>query len=105
MLATVSELSMFQSKALKLQEEKDKKEDKLEVAIQRLEQGEPPTEECEREWERIEKNRERRTMDEETRKQRKRLEKQLPLMGVKTHAIPRPNAYMRPDLEISRPYG
>jgi chromosome segregation ATPase len=44
MLATVSELSMFQSKALKLQEEKDRKEEILEIANQRLMQGEPPTE-------------------------------------------------------------
>lgn len=43
MLATVSELSMFQSKALKLQQEKDEKEKVLEFAIQRLERGEPPT--------------------------------------------------------------
>jgi len=26
-------------------------------------------------------------------------------MGVKTTAVPRPNSYMRIDLEIPRPYG
>lgn len=105
MLATVSELSMFQSKALKLQEEKDRKEDILEVAVQRLDQGEPPTDDCEREWDRMEKNRDRQLQENEIRRQRKQLEKQLPLMGVKTHAVPRPNNYMRPDLDIPRPYG
>jgi chromosome segregation ATPase len=105
MLATVSELSMFQSKALKLQEEKDRKEDILESSIQRLEQGEPPTDDCEREWDRMEKNRDRQLQENEIRRQRKQLEKQLPLMGVKTHAVPRPNNYMRPDLDIPRPYG
>jgi len=105
MLATVSELSMFQSKALKLQEEKDKKEDILELAEQRLENGEPPTEDCEIEWERMEKNRVRRIEEGAKRMQRKELERQLPMMGVKTHAVPRPNNYMRVDLEIPRPYG
>ena len=36
MLATVSELSMFQSKALKMQQEKDEKERIIEQAMQRL---------------------------------------------------------------------
>ena len=36
MLATVSELSMFQSKALKMQQEKDEKERIIEEAMQRL---------------------------------------------------------------------
>lgn len=105
MLATVSELSMFQSKALKLQQEKDEKESVLEQAQRRLEQGAPPTDDCEREWERIERNRDRRSKEEEARRQRKQLEMQLPHMGVKTTAIPRPNSYMRPDLDIPRPYG
>lgn len=105
MLATVSELSMFQSKALKLQQEKDEKEKVLEFAIQRLERGEPPTDDCERDWDRMQKNRDRRDKEEDSRRQRKQLEMQLPLMGVKTHAIPRPNSYMRPDLDIPRPYG
>ena len=50
MLATVSELSMFQSKALKLQHEKDEKEQILDQAMLRLEQGLPPTEDSERDW-------------------------------------------------------
>lgn len=44
MLATVSELSMFQSKALKLQQEKEDKERVIEEAMQRLNSGLPPTE-------------------------------------------------------------
>jgi hypothetical protein len=43
MLATVSELSMFQSKALKLQQEKEEKEAVLESAMLNLEQGLAPT--------------------------------------------------------------
>ena len=39
MLATVSELSMSQSKALKLQQEKEEKDQVLELALQNLDQG------------------------------------------------------------------
>mmetsp|Transcript_24166 Transcript_24166/g.21472 ORF Transcript_24166/g.21472 Transcript_24166/m.21472 type:complete len:81 (+) Transcript_24166:191-433(+) len=53
----------------------------------------------------MEKNRVRRGEEGDKRRQRKELERQLPMMGVKTHAVPRPNNYMRPDLEIPRPYG
>lgn len=60
MLATVSELSMFQSKALKLQQEKDEKEDMLGESTQRLENGLPPTDDCEKDWERMERNKLRR---------------------------------------------
>ena len=52
MLATVSELSMFQSKALKLQQEKEEKEAILETALQNLDNGMPPTEDAEMEWQR-----------------------------------------------------
>ena len=50
MLATVSELSMFQSKALKLQQEKEEKEKLLENAVQRMENGMPPTDTVDSEW-------------------------------------------------------
>jgi len=41
----------------------------------------------------------------ELKMQRAQLESQIPNMGIKTTAIPRPNSYMREDLEIPRPYG
>jgi len=50
MLATVSELSMFQSKALKLQQEKEEKEQLLDTGSQRLEMFMPPTDDAEMEW-------------------------------------------------------
>lgn len=50
MLATVSELSMFQSKTLKLQQEKEEKEAVLNIAMSNLERGLPPTEDAEMEW-------------------------------------------------------
>jgi len=98
MLATVSELSMFQSKALKLQQEKDEKESILEQAMTNLERGLPPTEDADREWDRMERNRMRRQAESEDRLQRKMLEQQLPPTGVKTTALPRPNSYMPPEI-------
>ena len=103
MLATVSELSMFQSKALKMQQEKEEKEAVLDEAIRRYENGLPPTDDSEREWDRMERNRDRSAQQEEERRQRAELEAQLPHQGVKTTAIPRPNSYLKADLP--RPYG
>jgi hypothetical protein len=105
MLATVSELSMFQSKALKLQQEKEEKETILDEAQRRLENGLPPTDTCDREWDRLEKNRVRAIQESEERLQRKMLEHQLPPTGVKTTALPRPNSYMPPEIQIPKPYG
>ena len=104
MLATVSELSMFQSKAYKLQEEKDMKEEILNEAETRLNNGLPPTDDSEREWQRLEQTRARRLAERKNKAYQKQLE-QMPNMGLKTTAIPRPNSYMQADIEIPRPYG
>lgn len=50
MMSLVSELSMNQANALKLQQELKEKEDNLEQAYIRMEKGEPPSEEIDREW-------------------------------------------------------
>ena len=105
MLATVSELSMFQSKTLKLQQEKEEKEAILEQALQNMNEGLPPTEDAEIEWQRLQRNMQRRKQESEDRRQRKALEAQLTPAGVKTSALPRPNSYMPPDIQIPRPYG
>jgi uncharacterized coiled-coil DUF342 family protein len=49
---SVSEVSMLQSKALKLQQEKEEKEQILEQAMKNLESGLPPTEDAEMLWDR-----------------------------------------------------
>lgn len=53
MMATVSELSIAQAQALMLQEEVKTKELELEQCYVRMEKGEAPSEEMEREWLRI----------------------------------------------------
>jgi exonuclease VII small subunit len=98
MLATVSELSMFQSKALKLQQEKEEKEQTLESAVQRLENGMAPTDSADAEWEKKVRDSARREQDRQDRIARKQLENSLPPNGVKTTALPRPNSYMPPDI-------
>lgn len=71
MLATVSELSMFQSKALKLQQEKEEKETLLEQAVQRMENGMPPTDTADTEWEKKVRDQARKEQDRLERMQRK----------------------------------
>jgi hypothetical protein len=67
MLATVSELSMFQSKALKMQQEKEEKERIIDEAMQRLTHGMPPTDTAEAEWEKIERKRVRDQQNKDER--------------------------------------
>ena len=55
MLATVAEVSMFQATSMELEHKKEKLELMFEEAKDRFQQGIPPTEECEKEWERMEK--------------------------------------------------
>ncbi|MFN9941004.1 MAG: hypothetical protein ACK56I_16150, partial [bacterium] len=96
--ASVSEVSMLQSKALKLQQEKEDKEQVLEQAMKNLESGLPPTEDAEMLWDRQTRMYARKTMEAEERQQRRLLEQQLPLNSVKSSALPRPNSYMPPEL-------
>lgn len=98
LFASVSEVSMLQSKALKLQQEKEEKEQILENALRNLEEGVPPTDDSEMVWDRLTRNQARKEIDGEERRQRKLLEQQLPLNSVKSSALPRPNSYMPPDI-------
>ena len=54
--ASVSEVSMLQSKALKLQQEKEEKEQTLESALRNLEEGVPSTDDSEMVWDRLTRN-------------------------------------------------
>lgn len=56
-------------------------------------------------WERMERTGARKQIEKEERRQRKLIESQLPVNGVKSSALPRPNSYMPPDIQIPRPYG
>mmetsp|Transcript_41285 Transcript_41285/g.78920 ORF Transcript_41285/g.78920 Transcript_41285/m.78920 type:complete len:923 (-) Transcript_41285:213-2981(-) len=104
MMATVSELSMYQASALKLQNEKHDLTETVEQAADRLSRGEPPTEDAEREWYRGE--RERAALAELREQREQELAEDDPSQAVtRTTAEPRPNAYLPEALGIPRPYG
>ena len=116
MMATVSELSMYQATALKLQQEKHDRDMELEEAQWRLEQGQAPTEEIEHAWYRSERDRLRR-QEESMRKREMGAsgatgglggmggEPMAPSAVVRTTAEPRPNAYIPDTIGIPKPYG
>ncbi|CAF0929077.1 unnamed protein product [Brachionus calyciflorus] len=108
MMASVSELSISQAMALKLQEEVKTKELLLEQYYSRMEKGEAPSDEIEQEWIRF--------LDSEDRLRNSKLPKPLPEDkivytmpdGYVTTAEPRPNAYVPQnelELPIPKPYG
>ncbi|XP_059175835.1 coiled-coil domain-containing protein 146-like [Physella acuta] len=109
MMALVSELSMNQALAMKLQQEVKEKEALLEHCYMRMEKGEAPLSEFEIEWERALRDIERRIQEGEARRLMEQEEEQYRLTGgMYTTAEPRPNAYIPEDeteLPIPRPYG
>lgn len=109
MMALVSELSMNQAEAMKLQQEVKGKEQELEQSYVRMERGEAPNEEAEREWLRMVRDEARREKELIERKEREEEEEHYRLPGgIYTTAEPRPNAYIPDDdseLPIPRPYG
>ncbi|XP_046358151.2 coiled-coil domain-containing protein 146-like isoform X1 [Haliotis rufescens] len=109
MMALVSELSMNQANAMKLQQDLRGRETELEQSYMRMEKGDPPSEECEREWLRMVRDEMRRMQDKDDIRAATEEEEQYKLAGgLYTTAEPRPNAYIPDDdseLPIPRPYG
>lgn len=112
MMATVSELSMYQATNLKLQREKEDLHEHFVESMQRYEEGEIPNPEAEKAWYAFERENIRK--EELVAKQRRtsssssRLSVMNPTTYVmtKTTADPRPNAYIPSDeLGIPKPYG
>uniref|UniRef100_A0A6U2FXG2 Cilia- and flagella-associated protein 58 central coiled coil domain-containing protein n=1 Tax=Hemiselmis andersenii TaxID=464988 RepID=A0A6U2FXG2_HEMAN len=101
LMACVSELSMYQATSIKLEQEKADKIEMLDVAKERLEAGEAPTEDAEREWDRMQR---RRDIRSEMIMRRQDEERQA-TTDFETTAVPRPNAYMPEDIALPRPYG
>lgn len=107
MMATVSELSMYQATAMKLQQEKHEAELSVQDANWRLEQGQPPNEEAELEWERIMREEHVRAelAAEKSTHQAAPTDAFAPAQITRTTAEPRPNAYIPDDIGIPKPYG
>ena len=102
MMATVSELSMYQATAMKLTQENQAKQAEVAQAEANLSQGLPPSEEIEREWMRYEADLARRAADAA---ERNVLAETAPAQLTQTTAEPRPNAYIPDDIGIPKPYG
>ena len=85
---------MYQCTAMRLQQQKRMAKSRLEEAIWRVKNGEPPTEEACTELLRCQlmKRATRPTCDQPSR-------------AVRTKAIPRPNAYIPDEIGIPKPYG
>lgn len=107
MMASVSELSISQASALNLQEEVKNKELSLEQIYARIEKGEAPSEDMEREWLRIIETNER---SKDKQLQQMQDDKTVFTLadGYVTTAEPRPNAYIPQtinELPLPKPYG
>jgi len=107
MMATVSELSMYQATAMKLQQEKHELELEVQDAQWRVDQGQPPNEDVELEWERLVREQEyRRAAAEQAQAQAAVVTDAFaPAQITRTTAEPRPNAYIPDDIGIPKPYG
>lgn len=101
LMACVSELSMYQATGMKLEQEREARAAELQEAHERLEQGEPPTDDAEREWSRMERKREARLQ----MVARAQEEARANFGDVQTTAVPRPNAYLPEQIALPRPYG
>ena len=103
MLASVSELSMYQATALRLQQEKLHREKAVEEATWRFEHGEAPSEEAVKELGR--QDRKKVMMAELALQRQEEAMMEQPANMLKTAAEPRPTAYIPDELGIPRPYG
>lgn len=68
MMAVVSELSMNQAQAMKLQQQVKEKEAELEQCYLKMEKGEPPSQEMELEWLKLVWNAQRSIEEQEAKR-------------------------------------
>lgn len=116
MMAIVSELSMYQATAMKLEQEKHDWEKRVQGAQLKAANGDPPTEEAEYAWYRVERQ-ELLAQQQQRDQQRTDAAGAAPVDPMaaahaqatgpkKTTAPQRPNAYIPDDaLGVPRPYG
>eukprot|EP00933_Yihiella_yeosuensis_P037392 TRINITY_DN31311_c0_g1_i1.p1 TRINITY_DN31311_c0_g1~~TRINITY_DN31311_c0_g1_i1.p1 ORF type:complete len:940 (-),score=260.18 TRINITY_DN31311_c0_g1_i1:224-3001(-) len=97
MMATVSELSMHQATAHKLQVERDFSYERAMTARERLQNGQPPTDDADMEFQRILQQEQQRVFDRQAAIQRKQEEEIMNSNFTRTTAEPRVNAYIPED--------
>lgn len=105
MMATISELSMFQANVIKLQHERDELENTCEDAKKRVEEGLPPRAETEIEYLKMLRDKKRYEEERSMRLQREELEKNIPPFATKTTAEHRYHSYIPDEIGLPKPYG
>merc|ERR1711904_2271 len=106
MMATVSELSMYQATAMKFQTERDEIQEKVMQARENIEANLPPTDTADAEFERVLALEEQRKLDSQNSKQRKQEDEILHSTATRTTAEPRVNAYIPGgEYGLPRAYG
>jgi len=97
MMATVSELSMHQATAHKLQKERDDVCERAIVARDRLQNGEAPTDTADAEFQKLLQGEHQKELDRQAAAQRKQKEEIVNSNFTRTTAEPRVNAYIPDD--------
>merc|ERR1719446_163723 len=97
MMSTVSELSMYQATAHKLQAERDDACERMMTARERLANGEPPTDTADAEFQKILEVENQKSVDRQLATQRKQEEDIMNSNFTRTTAEPRVNAYIPED--------
>merc|ERR1719158_2010612 len=106
MMATVSELSMYQATAMKLEQERDDYCSLVLKARQNIAEGYPPTEEAPQEYERMKALENMRDDDQKAAATRKMEEDILNSNATRTTAEPRVNACVpEGDIGLPKAYG
>lgn len=97
MMATVSELSMYQATAHKLENERDDSCELMMTARERFAIGEPPTDSADAEFQKMLAVEEQKVIDKQLAAQRKQEEDIVNSNFTRTTAEPRVNAYIPED--------
>ena len=107
MMATVSELSMYQATAIKLEAESEALGAEVERQRANAANGRPPYEDADNDLDRILRQEEMRDAAKEEAKRRREEEQLFLTMATRTTAEPRVNAYVpqSDDLGLPRAYG
>lgn len=102
MMATVSELSMYQATAHKLQTERDEACERMMTARENIGQGLPPTETANAEFQKMLQTEQQKELDKQAATQRRQEEEIMNSNFTRTTAEPRVNAYI-PEEEHGLP--
>ena len=105
LMAAVSELSMWQARAVRLERDRRQREAQLQEMQARQQAGQQPDDQCEADWLRRERDKQR-LREVLTSVKRSREEEEMLDRTLRSTAELRPNAYIQHDqLGLPKPYG